>query len=145
MLGRIMCCSRTMSSFRSTRSAGRTTRLSDGSISIRSMWCGGGDAFAVDRAMAVRKHVTFDTRENRLTKYMLTQTARRLEIFRQRFMKAGSAVDEKLDAEIDRMIRGIRRRYAGNFLSSIEAERRRPACRWCSRWRRATGICSNIT
>ena len=81
-----------------------------------------GDAFAVDRAMAVRKHVTFDTRENRLTKYMLTQTARRLEIFRQRFMKAGGAVDEKLDAEIDRMIRGIRRRYAGNFLSGLEAE-----------------------
>ena len=81
-----------------------------------------GDAFAVDRAMAVRKHVTFDTRENRLTKYMLTQTARRLEIFRQRFMKAGIAGDEQLDAEIDRMIRGIRRRYAGNFLSGLEAE-----------------------
>ena len=81
-----------------------------------------GDAFAVDRALAVRKHVTFDTRENRLTKYMLTQTARRLEIFRQRFMKAGGAGDEQLDAEIDRMIRGIRRRYAGNFLSGLEAE-----------------------
>ena len=39
-----------------------------------------GDAFAVDRALAVRKHVTFDTRVNRLTKYMLTQTARRLEV-----------------------------------------------------------------
>ena len=81
-----------------------------------------GDVYAVDRAMAVRKHVTFDTRENRLTKYMLTQTARRLEIFRQRFMKAGIAGDEQLDAEIDRMIRGIRRRYAGNFLSGLEAE-----------------------
>ena len=81
-----------------------------------------GNAFAVDRAMAVRKHVTFDTRENRLTKYMLEQTARRLEIFRQRFMKAGSAGDEQLDADIDRMIRGIRRRYIGNFLSNIEAE-----------------------
>ena len=80
------------------------------------------NAYAVDRALAVRKHVTFDTRENRLTKYMLTQTARRLEIFRKRFMKSGKIEDENVDAEIDRMIRGIRRRYAGNFLSNIEAE-----------------------
>lgn len=81
-----------------------------------------GDAFAVDRALAVRKHVIYDTRENRLAKYMLMQTARRLEIFRKQFMNVGRSRDEKLDAEIDRMIRGIRRRYAGNFLSRIEAE-----------------------
>lgn len=37
-------------------------------------------------------------------------------------MKAGRQNDSELNAEIERMIRGIQRRYMGTFLKNIEAE-----------------------
>ena len=80
------------------------------------------DGLTVDRALAVQKYVTYDTRENRLAKYMLAQTARRLEIFKKQYMMTERPDKQRLADELDRMIRGIRRRYTGNFPSTIQAE-----------------------
>lgn len=75
--------------------------------------------------------MTYDTRENRLSKYILVTTGRRLEMFKRRCLKAFSKIDgnsktwkgdNKLIAEIDSMICGIQLRYTGNFLRNIEAE-----------------------
>lgn len=80
------------------------------------------NGYAADRALAVQKYVTYDTRENRLAKYVLTRTAKRLELFKRQYMKSGRQTDAELNTDIDWMIRGIQRRYTNTFLKNIEAE-----------------------
>ncbi len=81
-----------------------------------------GDKINVNKALAVRKHVTYDTRENRLTKYMLMQTVSRLEHFRDQYLGFRQVNDSALLEEIGQMIGGIRRRYSTGILGSLNAE-----------------------
>ena len=46
-----------------------------------------GDTVAVAKALAVKKQVTYDTKENRLTKYILISTAKKLERFRKNYLR----------------------------------------------------------
>ena len=41
----------------------------------------------IERALAVRKQVSYDTKENQLTKYILLSTARKLESFKKNYLK----------------------------------------------------------
>ena len=41
---------------------------------------------SVEKALAVRKQVTYDTKENRLTKYILQTTIRKLESFKRNYI-----------------------------------------------------------
>ena len=82
-----------------------------------------GNSLQVARALTVRKYVTYDTRENRLTKYMLEATARRLEHFRDlyRQIRTENGVDEEAVREMNTMIQGIQRRCNTGFMKEVNA------------------------
>lgn len=77
--------------------------------------------FAVDRALAVKKQVTYDSKENQLTKYILQSTSKKLLSFRQNYMRLQRETDQEIVAKIDGMIQGINRRCNTGFLASVSA------------------------
>ncbi len=80
-----------------------------------------GKALHAEKILAVRKFVTYDTRENRLAKYMLEQTARRLIRFKSRYCGLGRETDAEVIRAIDGMVRGIRRRCETGFMREVDA------------------------
>ena len=77
--------------------------------------------FAVDKALAVRKQVTYDTKENRLTKHILQSTAKKLISFKQNYIRLQRETDTSVVDKIDGMIQGITRRCNSGFLSDVSA------------------------
>lgn len=82
-----------------------------------------GETLQVARAMTSRKFVTYDTRENRLTKYMLESTSRRLERFRElyRRLREDREPDEYAIQDMNTMIAGIQRRCHTGFMRDVHA------------------------
>lgn len=80
-----------------------------------------GNRFVADKALAVKKQVTYDTKENQLTKYVLQSTAKKLARFKQNYIKLQRETDAALIAKIDGMIQGITRRCNSGFLADISA------------------------
>lgn len=80
-----------------------------------------GNGFAVDKALAVKKRVNYDTKENRLTKYVLQSTAKKLIGFKQNYMRLQRESDTALISKIDSMVQGITRRYNSGFLANVNA------------------------
>ena len=80
-----------------------------------------GEQILAAKTLAVRKYVTYDTKENRLTKYMLESTAKRLEHFRAQYLKLVRDTDLSVINRIDRMTQGIRRRCNTGFFKEVEA------------------------
>lgn len=78
-----------------------------------------GDRVLVERALAVKKYVTYDTNENRLTKYMLQNTMKRLESFRKQYLMLSRDTDPTMIDQIGAMIKGIQRRYNTGFLKEV--------------------------
>lgn len=74
-----------------------------------------------DRALAVKKYVTYDTKENRLAKYMLQITAKKLEGFREQYMKLSRDPDDVIMDQISKMIHGIKRRYSMGVFNEVKA------------------------
>jgi uncharacterized protein len=87
---------------------------------------GGGEISAVLRYNALKKTVTYDTKENRMTKFMLARTISRLLSFKNRFLASISKQDDDVVrnfiCELDSMIGNLRRRYYTSFLSKIESK-----------------------
>ena len=75
----------------------------------------------VDRALAVKKYVTYDTKENRLTKYMLQITAKKLEEFQKQYMKLSRDTDPVITDQISSMVNDIKRRYNTGFFNEVKA------------------------
>ena len=80
----------------------------------------------ITRALTSKKYVTYDTRENRLTKYMLEHTAHRLENFKELFIRIkrnteGEVTDPETIQQMDTMIRGIQRRCHTGFMKDVNA------------------------
>ena len=82
----------------------------------------GSDGILVEKALAVRKYVTYDTRENRLTKYMLEQTARRLEQFKAQYLKLSRETDPTILERLNGMTAGIVRRCNTGFMKEVNSE-----------------------
>lgn len=82
----------------------------------------GADEIRVEKALAVRKFVTYDTRENRLTKYMLEQTARRLEQFKAQYLKISRDIDSSVLDRLQNMVSGIIRRCNTGFMKEVSSE-----------------------
>lgn len=80
-----------------------------------------GDRVDVDKALAVRKQVTYDTKENRLTKFILQSTAKKLMNFKRNYMQLQRDVDAAVIDKIDHMIQGINRRCNNGFLAQVSA------------------------
>lgn len=74
-----------------------------------------------EKALGVKKYVTYDTKENRLVKYMLSQTARRLNLFERLYCKKDKDIDSEVVLIVDSMIKGINRRCNTGVLKDIDA------------------------
>ncbi|PWJ70527.1 hypothetical protein B0O40_0369 [Ruminococcaceae bacterium R-25] len=72
-----------------------------------------------EKTMAVKKHVTYDTKENRLTKYMLLQTVKRLEMFKHLYLQMSRKSDEERINRINKMCAGIRQRCNAGFMKAV--------------------------
>ena len=82
----------------------------------------GENGILVEKALAVHKFVTYDTRENRLTKYMLEQTARRLDQFGKQYERMSQNVDRAVLERIRGMVTGIQRRCNTGFMRDVPSE-----------------------
>lgn len=76
----------------------------------------------IERALAVRKQVSYDTKESQLTKYILLSTARKLESFKKNYLKLQRKEDQAVIAKIDGMVRELNRRCNTTFLADVEAK-----------------------
>ena len=76
----------------------------------------------IERALAVRKQVSYDTKENQLTEYILLSTARKLESFKKNYLKLQRKEDQAVIAKIDGMVRELNRRCNTTFLADVEAK-----------------------
>lgn len=79
-----------------------------------------GSRIMVDRVLGVRKQVTYDTKENRMSKFILHTTIKKLEDFKRNYLKLQRAKDAAVIEEIDGMIRACRRRMHTAFFMGIE-------------------------
>lgn len=73
----------------------------------------------VSKALAVRKQVTYDTRENRLTKYILHTIKRKLEEFKSHYQNLLRNEDKALTEQIESMIQSLQRRCNAPVWSSV--------------------------
>ncbi len=80
------------------------------------------DGIVVDRIPGVLKQVTYDTRENRLAKYILIATLQRLQDFKSRYANLQRETDDMVIDQLNNMANGINRRLNGYFLSSLDAQ-----------------------
>ena len=76
----------------------------------------------IERALAVKKQVSYDTKENQLTKYILMSTARKLESFKKNYLKLQRKEDQAVITKIDGMVKEINRRCNTTFLADVEAK-----------------------
>ena len=79
------------------------------------------EKFLVDKALSVKKQITYNTNENRLTKYILYSTAQKLNGFRQNYIRLRRETDPEMITKIDAMIQGINRRCNTGFLENVSA------------------------
>lgn len=77
--------------------------------------------FNVEKALAVRKQVTYDTKENRFTKYILQSAAKQLIGFKKNYTRLQRETDAAVIAKIDGMIQGLSRRCNSEFMSNVSA------------------------
>jgi uncharacterized protein len=84
-----------------------------------------GNEIAADRCLTVKKRVSMDTRENRMTKYILSSTMKQIESFLDNYQQLDREEDVEISSRILRMSDGIKRRLNSAVLSEvpIEAER----------------------
>lgn len=72
-----------------------------------------------EKVLAVNKQITYDTQENRLVKFMLQSTVRRIEDFTRRYQNSTLKPDKNIIAGADRMSRELKRLLSTTFLSEV--------------------------
>lgn len=80
------------------------------------------EKFVADRALAVKKEVTYDTKENRFIKYILQSTAEKLKAFKENYICLQRQTDQSFINKMDEMIQGISRRCNSGFLLDVNAQ-----------------------
>lgn len=78
----------------------------------------GGD-LVVNRVLASRKQITYDTNENRFVKFILKATIRKLEDFITRYKKSVKNPEETVLLETNRMINKVRNILNTSFLREV--------------------------
>lgn len=76
----------------------------------------------VERTLGVKRQVTYNTKENQLTKYILQSTARKLESFKKNYMRLQRKEDQALIDKIDLMVKELNRRCNTTFLAEVNAK-----------------------
>lgn len=79
------------------------------------------DRVLVAKTLAVKKQITYDTKENRLTKYILQTTAKKLESFKRNYLNLQRGEDKAVVNQIDDMIHNLNRRSSASFLANVGA------------------------
>lgn len=77
------------------------------------------DKYTPQKALIVKKSISFDTFENRFTKYVLKSIMKKLEDVRKNYSKLGRKADEEVIKLIDRMVKEIQRRIEFSFLKNV--------------------------
>lgn len=78
-----------------------------------------GDIILADRVLSLRKRITYDTPENRLVKFMLQSTIKRMEDFYKRYMKTVQKPDPSVELEIYKMERELKRLISSHFFAEV--------------------------
>ena len=78
-------------------------------------------SFFVDKALSVKRQITYNTKENRLTKYILRSTVQKLNEFRRNYIHLQRELDPEIIDKIDGMIQGINRRCNTGFFENVSA------------------------
>lgn len=79
----------------------------------------GSAGIQAEKILAVRKRTTYDTQENRLVKFMLQSTIRRIDDFTQRYKSSKQQPEEIILNGAERMSKELRRLLSGTFLSEV--------------------------
>ncbi len=77
-----------------------------------------GAGFVADKALAVRKEITYDTIENRFAKYILRSAVKRLNDFGIRYEKSNNP-DPEIQSSVMRMQRTVNRLLGNSFFLSV--------------------------
>lgn len=85
---------------------------------------GPGD-FYVDKCLEVRKRVTVDTRENRMTKFILASVLRKIREFRFDYLDYVMGKDPDISKEFDYFENGIKRRLNNPIFFNIPIQQER--------------------
>ena len=72
-----------------------------------------------EKILAVRKQITYDTQENRLVKFMLKTTVRRIDDFTRRYIQSRQQPDEQVLIGASKMSREIQRLLGASWLSEV--------------------------
>ena len=78
-----------------------------------------GDIILADRVLSVRKQITYDTQENRLVKFMLRSTIRRINDFSKRYIKSTQNTDQSIVSGAKKMEQELQRILSASFLSEV--------------------------
>ena len=78
-----------------------------------------GDIILADRVLSVRKQITYDTQENRLVKFMLRSTIRRINDFSKRYIKSTQNPDQNILTGARKMEQELQRILSASFLSEV--------------------------
>lgn len=78
-----------------------------------------GGKVITDKLLTATKQVTYDTSENRLVKFILASTVKKLEAFKKRYLGSDKQAEEHIIKEANHMIREVRRVLNMSFLSEV--------------------------
>lgn len=76
----------------------------------------------VERTLGVKRQVTYNTKENQLTKHFLQSTARKLESFKKNYMRLQRKEDQAVIDKIDCMVKELNRRCNTTFLAEVNTK-----------------------
>ena len=77
------------------------------------------DGYSAEKALSVRKTITYDTAENRFVRYILKATLRKLSDFRNRYSKTVRNPEQSVMDKTDAMTNEIRRILSISFLKDV--------------------------
>ena len=77
------------------------------------------NGFQAEKVLSVRKRTTYDTQENRLVKFMLQSTIRRIDDFTLRYKKSRQQPDENIIKSAGKKTRELQRLLTGTFLAEV--------------------------
>ena len=80
------------------------------------------DVYSASKILAVKKQVTYNTKENQLTKHILQSTIKRLQSFKVSYSNLKGNDNQTVLLELDRMINGITRRCNTGFMHEVDAK-----------------------
>ena len=78
-----------------------------------------GDIILAERVLAAKKKITYDTQENRLVKFMLRSTVRRIEDFSARYRISTENPDDVIFSSARKMATELRRLLSSTFLADV--------------------------